>query len=72
MKQITLDQYSGDASSTGACPGRLFVLWGGYGAAMAWLWTAAGGSDAAHAVVWAIALAAGAALALRLHEGEKA
>ncbi len=72
MKQITLNRYSSDPARASVCSGRLLLLWGAFGLAVAWLWSAVGVSGAAHAAVWALALAGGAALALRVHEGEKA
>lgn len=69
MKQIALKQNFSHEASVGPCSGRLFLVWGAYGAAMAWLWQAAGQGDRAHAAVWALALAAGIALALALKEG---
>jgi hypothetical protein len=61
MKQITL-KTEPDSTSTRLCIGRLAVLWGLYGAAMALLWNLAGSTPEARGVAWAMALLVGFAL----------
>jgi hypothetical protein len=66
MKQITLESHP--IGLERPCLGRLFVMWGLYGLAMALLWRLAGGSPLVEAVVWTLAVGAGMGLLFGMRE----
>jgi hypothetical protein len=61
MKQITLKTETYVAQPR-LCVGKLALLWGLYGAAMALLWNLTGSAPEGRGVAWAMALLVGFAL----------
>ncbi len=63
MKQIILEkQVPVGAEVVSVCGGRLVLVWGAYGLAMAGLWNLAGGDSLAQAAAWGVAIALGLGL----------
>jgi hypothetical protein len=52
----------------GHCAGKLFLVWGTFGLAMAAIWGAAHGSPVADAAIWALGLVAGLGLLVGIRE----
>ena len=48
-----------EAPAESWCAGRLLFIWGGYGVAIAWLWSLTAGDAGSQAAIWALALLAG-------------
>jgi hypothetical protein len=68
MKQIILKTQTNWELGRGVCPGRLLMIWGLYGWAVAALWRSAGSNPWAQASVWALALLAALALLIPMLE----
>ncbi len=67
MKQITLRKAM-ERPAPSSCAGRLLFIWGGYGIAIAWLWSLTPRDAGSQAAVWALALLAGVWLLLGMRE----
>jgi hypothetical protein len=68
MKQIILKNRTGGDPASRICSGRLLMVWGLYGWAVAALWRSAGSDPWAQACVWGLALLAALALAIPMLE----
>ena len=68
MKQIILKTQDDRDLGRGVCTGRLLMVWGLYGWAVAVFWRSAGSNPWAQASVWALALLAALALLIPMLE----
>lgn len=68
MKQIILETTVSEPSAERICHGKLVLVWGLYGVAMAVFWNLAGASRPAEAATWAFAVVTGPGLLLAVGE----